>query len=88
MELLNDYDCEIRYHPGKANVVADALSKKEHVKPRIARAMSIMVAPSVRNLILEAQAKAVLPENFVNEGLNGLEQHFDRKEDNRLYFGG
>ncbi|GJS18900.1 putative reverse transcriptase domain-containing protein [Tanacetum coccineum] len=33
LELLSDYDCEIHYHPGKANVVADALSKKEQIKP-------------------------------------------------------
>nr|GEY11617.1 retrotransposon protein, putative, Ty3-gypsy subclass [Tanacetum cinerariifolium] len=33
LELVSDYDCEIRYHPGKANVVADALSWKEQIKP-------------------------------------------------------
>ncbi|GKB12897.1 putative reverse transcriptase domain-containing protein [Tanacetum coccineum] len=33
LELLSDYDCEILYHPGKANVVADALSRKERNKP-------------------------------------------------------
>ncbi|GJZ49763.1 putative reverse transcriptase domain-containing protein [Tanacetum coccineum] len=32
LQLLSDYDCEIRYHPGKVNVVADALSKKERIK--------------------------------------------------------
>ncbi|GKD21369.1 putative reverse transcriptase domain-containing protein [Tanacetum coccineum] len=34
IELFSDYDCEIHYHPGKANVVADALSRKERVKPK------------------------------------------------------
>ncbi|GJY35152.1 putative reverse transcriptase domain-containing protein [Tanacetum coccineum] len=34
IELFSDYDCEIRYHPGKANVVANALSRKEIVKPK------------------------------------------------------
>ncbi|GJV20430.1 putative reverse transcriptase domain-containing protein [Tanacetum coccineum] len=33
LELLSDYDCEIRYHPGKSNVVADALIRKEQIKP-------------------------------------------------------
>nr|GEY93775.1 putative reverse transcriptase domain-containing protein [Tanacetum cinerariifolium] len=33
LELLSDYDCDIRYHPRKANVVADALSRKEWIEP-------------------------------------------------------
>ncbi|GJZ23646.1 hypothetical protein Tco_0561105 [Tanacetum coccineum] len=43
LELLSDYDCEIRYHLGKANVVADALSRKEHNKPLRVRALVITI---------------------------------------------
>ncbi|GJR90205.1 retrotransposon protein, putative, ty1-copia subclass [Tanacetum coccineum] len=41
LELLSDYDCEIRYHPRKANVVADALSRKERIKPLRVRAFNV-----------------------------------------------
>ena len=43
METLNDYDCEIIYHEGKANVVADALSRKEHEKPKRVRALRLEI---------------------------------------------
>ncbi|GJZ33947.1 reverse transcriptase domain-containing protein [Tanacetum coccineum] len=43
LELLSDYDCEIRYHPEKANVVADALSRKERIKPLRVRALVMTI---------------------------------------------
>nr|GFA73771.1 putative reverse transcriptase domain-containing protein [Tanacetum cinerariifolium] len=39
LELLSDYDCDIHYHPGKVNVVADALSRKERESPLSVRAL-------------------------------------------------
>nr|GEV66252.1 uncharacterized mitochondrial protein AtMg00810-like [Tanacetum cinerariifolium] len=41
LELFSDYDCEIRYHPVKVNVVDDALSRKERVKPKRVRSMNM-----------------------------------------------
>ena len=38
MEILEDYDFELQYHPGKANVVADALSRKSYAELEIGRA--------------------------------------------------
>nr|GEY43790.1 putative reverse transcriptase domain, ribonuclease H-like domain, aspartic peptidase domain protein [Tanacetum cinerariifolium] len=49
IELLSDYECEIKYHIGKANVVADALSRKERLKPRRVRAM----IGGIRKLIMD-----------------------------------
>nr|GFB52203.1 putative reverse transcriptase domain-containing protein [Tanacetum cinerariifolium] len=43
LELLSDYDSEIRYHPRKANVVADALSRKERNKPLRVRALDLTI---------------------------------------------
>ncbi|GJY54290.1 hypothetical protein Tco_0445954 [Tanacetum coccineum] len=43
LELLSDYDYEIRYHPGKANVVTDALSQKERSKPLRVRALDTIM---------------------------------------------
>nr|GEU82440.1 hypothetical protein [Tanacetum cinerariifolium] len=55
IELFSDYECEIRYHPGKTNVVADALSRKERVKPRPVRAMVMTIQSEVKEMILAAQ---------------------------------
>ncbi|GJY55434.1 putative reverse transcriptase domain-containing protein [Tanacetum coccineum] len=51
LELLSDYDCDIRYHPGKANVVADAPSRKERSKPLQVRAFVMTISLNLPNLI-------------------------------------
>ncbi|GKF11986.1 reverse transcriptase domain-containing protein, partial [Tanacetum coccineum] len=56
--LFSDYDCEICYHPGKANVVADALSRKERIKPRMIRAMNMTLQSSIKDKILATQNEA------------------------------
>ncbi|GKA39551.1 putative reverse transcriptase domain-containing protein [Tanacetum coccineum] len=72
LELLSDYDCEIRYHPGKANVVADALSRKERSKLLRVRALVMTIGLNLPKQILSAQSEARKEENFINDLLRNM----------------
>ncbi|GJV40797.1 putative reverse transcriptase domain-containing protein [Tanacetum coccineum] len=72
LELLSDYDCEIRYHPGKANVVVDALSRKEQIKPLRVRALVMTIGLDLPRKILEAQIEAMKPKNIEAEDVGGM----------------
>ncbi|GJY51673.1 putative reverse transcriptase domain-containing protein [Tanacetum coccineum] len=78
-----DYDCEIRYHPGKVNVVVDALIRKERVKPKRVRAMNMILQSSIKDRILTAQKEAV--DEFA--GLQkGLDEMIEQGSDGTLYW--
>ncbi|KAJ0619192.1 putative nucleotidyltransferase, Ribonuclease H [Helianthus annuus] len=85
VELLNDYDCEIRYHPGKANVVADALSRKNYV----IGVRNIQAQYNLEALIREAQhacfnERTLKKERIYHDGTqlvskaNGIFYYLDR----------
>nr|GFC90932.1 putative reverse transcriptase domain-containing protein [Tanacetum cinerariifolium] len=72
IELLSDYDCEIRYHPGKANVVADALSRKIHDKPIRVRSLMMSFVTDLSERILHAQSESMKQENVQGENLGRM----------------
>nr|GEX33470.1 putative reverse transcriptase domain-containing protein [Tanacetum cinerariifolium] len=72
LELLNDYECDIRYHPGKANVVADALSRKERSRPLRVQSLVITMGLNLPKKILEAQTEALKPENLSAKDVGGM----------------
>ncbi|GJT86695.1 putative reverse transcriptase domain-containing protein [Tanacetum coccineum] len=72
LEFLSDYDCEICYHPRKANVVAGALSRKERIKPLRVRALVMTIGLDLPKQILKAQIKAQKPKNIKNKNVGGM----------------
>nr|GEX83369.1 hypothetical protein [Tanacetum cinerariifolium] len=89
IELLSDYNCEIRYHLGKANVVIDALSRKKRLKPLRVRSLGMMIISPLPSQILEAQTEAVKEENVKNENLYGMiEKKSQKRPDGTLCFEG
>nr|GFD49341.1 reverse transcriptase domain-containing protein [Tanacetum cinerariifolium] len=79
-----DYDCEIRYHPGKANVVADALSRKERSKPLRVRSLVMTIGLNLLTQILNAQSEARKEENFINEDLHDMINKLEPRADGTL----
>nr|GEZ41938.1 putative reverse transcriptase domain-containing protein [Tanacetum cinerariifolium] len=72
LELLSDYDYEIRYHPGKANVVVDALRRKEREPPLRVRALVMTIGLDLPRQILNAQTEARKPKNIKKEDVRGV----------------
>ena len=97
MKLIKDYDCMIDYHPGKANVVADALSRKTMQTLQALNAhlsltddgivvTELIARPSLLNRLLEAQKKDEKIAAIVSHIGNGKEIEFTVNEDGVLYY--
>ncbi|GJY40479.1 putative reverse transcriptase domain-containing protein [Tanacetum coccineum] len=84
LELLSGYDCELRYHLGKENVVADALSRKSRPKPLRVRALVMTIGLNLPVQILNAQVKARKEENYGTEDLCGMIKNLKPRADGTL----
>jgi hypothetical protein len=69
LELIKDYDLEINYHPGKANVVAGALSRRSHVSQLVVDSMSFELCEEFDKLNLRIVANTEAMEMKVGSSL-------------------
>ena len=75
LDVVKDYDCEILYHPGKANVVADAFSRKAEPIGDVCMRMTV-VTPLLEQ-IRKAQQEAMKEEHRKSERIVGQVTSFD-----------
>nr|GEW79505.1 hypothetical protein [Tanacetum cinerariifolium] len=75
--LLEDYDCEIRYHPGKANVVADALSRREIENLTRIHSLRMIITFDFFDKIKAAQVEALKEENWKSECITSYISHLE-----------
>ncbi|GJY61226.1 putative reverse transcriptase domain-containing protein, partial [Tanacetum coccineum] len=88
IELLSDYDCEIRYHLGKANVVVDVLSRKGRDKPLRVPVLMMTVHNDLPKQIREAQGESMKRKNVKAEHLGRLiKPIFEFRPDGTCCFG-
>ena len=97
MELIKDYDYVIDCHPGKANVAADALSRKSTQTLRVLNAyfslsdddaivVELIAKPDLLNRVLEAQKSVEKISTIVSHNRKGKETEFAVNEDGSLYY--
>nr|GEV54256.1 retrotransposon protein, putative, Ty3-gypsy subclass [Tanacetum cinerariifolium] len=84
LKLLSDYNCEIRYHPRKANVVDNGLSRKERIKPLRLRALFMTIGLNLPNQILIAYLEAKKEENFITKDIHGMINKLEPRADETL----
>ena len=97
MEFIKDYDCVIDYHPGKANVVADALSRKtvqtlQELNAHLSLSddctvvAELIARPNLLNRVLEAQKNGEKISAIIKQIGDGKETKFEVKGDRSLYY--
>ncbi|GJW73720.1 retrovirus-related pol polyprotein from transposon TNT 1-94 [Tanacetum coccineum] len=84
LRLLSDFDGKIRYHPRKASIAADALSRNERANPLRVRALVMTINSNLPPQIHEAQVEALKKENVKDENLYGMDKEFENHLDGTL----
>ncbi|GKE05077.1 hypothetical protein Tco_1397095 [Tanacetum coccineum] len=84
LRLLSDFDGKIRYHPGKASIAVDALSRNERAKPLGLRALVMTTNSNLPPQIHEVRIETLKKENVKDENLHGMDKEFENCLDETL----